>query len=119
MGKIFFFLYTLLSVIVYLIALPFLLLFSRKSKYKASIPARFFLWKNPPLKSKGIWFHCCSFGEAKAIKPIVDALNNDILRMSVTTNTGFEVIRNIQHKAGIYPLKHCFLDGSNPKKHWW
>jgi len=116
MEKIFFFLYTLLSVIVYLIALPFLLLFSLKAKYKASIPARFFLWRNPPLKPNGIWFHCCSFGEAKAIKPIVEELDKDILRMSVTTHTGVEVISEYTTQSRYLPFETLLFGWLKPQK---
>ncbi|HHE06022.1 MAG TPA: 3-deoxy-D-manno-octulosonic acid transferase, partial [Epsilonproteobacteria bacterium] len=48
MEKAFFFLYSLVAFLLYIVALPFLFLFSFKSKYKVSIPARFFLWKNLP-----------------------------------------------------------------------
>lgn len=89
---LFFYLYGIVSLSLYLIASPFLILLSFKKKYEKSIPARFFLWKNPPLKPDGIWFHSCSFGEAKAIKPIVDALPPDRLRMTTTTQTGKSVI---------------------------
>ena len=98
----FFFVYSFVSILVYIIALPFLILFSFKTKYKESLPARFFLWNNKPLESNGIWFHSCSFGEAKAIKPLVEALPQESLRMSTTTQTGFEAI-------GEYTTQSCYL----------
>jgi len=73
---------------LYIISLPFLLLLSFKSKYKLSIPARFFLFKNPPFTEKYHHFHSCSLGETKAIKPIIEKF--DKVNLSVITNTGYE-----------------------------
>jgi len=94
MEKMFFFLYSILLFIVYFLALPFLLFFSFKSKYKISLPARFFVVDNTPLKPNGIWFHVCSFGEAKAISPLIEALPSEDLRMTTTTQTGMNAIKN-------------------------
>jgi len=105
MNKAFFFLYSLVAFLLYILALPFLLFFSFKSKYKQSIPARFFLWKNPPLKPNGIWFHSCSFGEAKAIKPLVDTLPSEVLRMSTTTHTGYEAILDYTQESRYLPFE--------------
>ncbi len=108
--------YTLVSIILYIIALPFLLLFSFKTKYRKSIPARFFLWNNRPLKSKGIWFHSCSFGEAKAIKPLVDELPSDVLRMSTTTNTGFKAISEYTEQSRYLPFESLLFFWTKPQK---
>ncbi len=116
MEKFFFFLYSLFSFLLYLVALPFLLLFSFKSKYKESLPARFFLWNNKPLESHGIWFHTCSFGEAKAIKPLVDLLPKDVLRMSTTTYTGFKVIRDYTDESRYLPFEPLLFGWMNRQK---
>ncbi len=105
MEKFFFFLYSLFSFLIYLIALPFLFLFSFKTKYKNSIPARFFLWKNRPLKPDGIWFHACSFGEAKAIAPLIELLPKESLRMSTTTHTGFNAISKYTEQSRYLPFE--------------
>ena len=105
MEKFFFFLYSFLSFFFYVIALPFLALFSFKTKYKDSLPARFFLWNNKPLKPHGIWFHSCSFGEAKAIKFLVDTLPQENLRMSTTTHTGFKVIEEYTKESRYLPFE--------------
>ena len=115
-NKLFFFLYSLLSFFLYIIALPFLLLFSFKTKYRESIPARFFLWKNKPLASKGIWFHSCSFGEAKAIKPLVDVLPSEILRMSSTTNTGFKANAEYTKQSRYLPFEALLFFWVKPQK---
>ena len=116
MEKFFFFLYSLFSFLIYIAALPFLALFSFKAKYKDSLPARFFLWKNKPLKSDGIWFHSCSFGEAKAIKPLVDALPQEVLRMSTTTHTGFQVIGEYTKESRYLPFEPLLLGWLKPQK---
>ena len=116
MEKLFFFLYSFFSFLLYSIALPFLVLFSFKTKYKDSLPARFFLWKNKPLKSDGIWFHSCSFGEAKAIKPLVDALPQEVLRMSTTTHTGFKMIGEYTKESRYLPFEPLLLGWLKPQK---
>lgn len=82
--------YTVLAAFLYVAALPLLLIFSLKKKYRESLPARFFGWKNPPFASHDIWFHVCSLGEAKAIAPILEPLKNRAVAISVITHTGFE-----------------------------
>jgi len=77
--------YYILSVALYVIALPLLVYLSFKPKYKESIPARFFLRNNPPFgEPNEIWFHVCSLGEAKALGPILKALKK---RVDITTIT--------------------------------
>jgi len=116
MEKIFFFLYSLVSFFLYIVALPVLILFSFKTKYKQSIPSRFFLWNNKPLEPNGIWFHSCSFGEAKAIKPLVDELPENILRMSTTTHTGFEAINAYTKESRYLPFESLLFSWLKPQK---
>lgn len=116
MNKLFFYFYSCLALFVYIVSLPFLMLFSFKVKYKDSIPARFFLWNNKPLKSKGIWFHSCSFGEARALKPLIDELPQDILRMSTTTYTGFEAISEYTKKSRYLPFEPLLFFWLKPQK---
>lgn len=81
--------YYFLSAVLYFIALPLLLFLLFKSKYKESIPARFFLFKNSRFeKENGIWFHVCSFGETKALKPILQELSDKDLKITTITQTG-------------------------------
>ncbi len=116
MEKFFFFLYSIFSFIIYIIALPFLILLSFKIKYRNSIPSRFFLWKNRPLEANGIWFHSCSFGEAKAIKPLVDRLPIECLRMSTTTHTGFEAINQYTKQSRYLPFESLLFFWLKPQK---
>ncbi len=116
MEKAFFFLYSILSFLLYLVALPFLLLFFFKSKYKESLPARFFLWKNKALKSDGIWFHSCSFGEAKAIHSLVAQFPKESLRMSTTTQTGYKVIKEYTKQSRYLPFEPLLFGWVKPQK---
>ena len=60
-----------------------------KSKYHESIPARFFLFKNPRFTtSDALWFHVCSLGEARALKPILDLLRKRDIHITTITQTG-------------------------------
>jgi len=116
MEKTFFFLYGLVAFLLYFLAFPFLLLFSFKTKYRASLPARFFLWRNSPLKPDGIWFHSCSFGEAKAIKPLVDKLPLELLRMSSTTHTGYDAILDYTQESRYLPYELLLFFWLKPQK---
>jgi len=75
--------------VLYIIALPLLIYLSFKQKYRESIPARFFLFKNPKFKSSsGIWFHVCSLGEARALKPLIEQLSGHDIKITTITQTG-------------------------------
>ena len=114
----FFILYGVVTTVVYIIALPLLFLFSkRKIKYKISIPARFFLKNNRPLTPNGIWFHVCSFGEARAVYPLLEALPNECLRLTTTTQTGHEAIYKKQPKESRYlPFEPLLFSWLKPQK---
>ena len=101
----FYYFYLTLATIFYIVAIPFLVLLSLKKKYKKSIPARFFLINNKKLKKDGLHFHVCSFGEARAIEPIIKEFNSDILRFSAITNTGFSVIKSYSNEASFLPFE--------------
>ena len=74
---------------LYIIALPFIVTLSFKTKYKTSIPSRFFLFKNSRFsKSNTIWFHVCSLGEARALKPILEFLKDEEISITTITQTG-------------------------------
>ena len=82
------FFYYLFAFLIYLVSLPFLIFLSFKKKYRLSIPARFFLYKNPPFSKKRYWFHACSFGEVRALKLVIEEF--DEVNLSVITQTGFD-----------------------------
>ena len=95
-------LYFLLSAALFALALPLLLLLAFKAKYRESIPARFFLKHNPPFPPDGIWFHACSVGETRALKPLLEPLDRRLVRISTITQTGQEV-------AAGYGAEHRYL----------
>jgi len=116
MNTLFSYFYAIASFAIYIAAIPFLLFFSLKTKYKESIPARFFLKNNTPLKAGGIWFHSCSFGEAKAVKPLVDAVPHEALRMSTTTHTGLKVLREYTAQSRYLPFEPLLFYWLKPQK---
>jgi len=88
--KVFDLFYTFLAAVLFIAAFPFLLLLSFKKKYRHSVPARFFLWKNAPFAPHDIWFHVCSLGEAKAIAPLVELLSDVKIAITTITHTGYD-----------------------------
>ncbi len=89
---------------MYVAASPILLILPFFSKYKNSIPARFFLYKNPPFAPKGVWFHACSLGEVKALAPLIE--RTDVKsRISVITNTGFEAAKSFGVQRRYLPFE--------------
>ncbi|RXK11862.1 3-deoxy-D-manno-octulosonic acid transferase [Halarcobacter mediterraneus] len=96
-------LYYFISLVVYILAIPYLLFKSRNNKYKKAIPSKFFLKDNKPFKKDAIWFHVCSMGEAKAIKPLVDEL--DSTNISVITNTGYEEAKKLSSNVRYLPFE--------------
>ncbi len=97
--------YLFIAALLYLVAAPFLLLFALRDKYKDSIPARFFLKGNKPFKSDGVHFHVCSYGEARALKPLVSKLPKEQLYISAITQTGFSVIREYTSSVRYLPYE--------------
>ena len=102
------FFYLFLVTILYIVAIPFLFLLSLRQKYKESIPARFFLKNNRPFSEGDIHFHTCSYGEAKAIKPLVDRFSAKKLNFSAITQTGYSVLHEYPQNVR-YPPFEIFL----------
>ena len=82
------YLYLILGWLLYLAAIPVLLILALFPKYRQSVPARFFLKNNPPFAKEGIWFHACSLGEVNSLNPIVSQLSVPV-NLSVITQTGY------------------------------
>ena len=99
------YIYLTIVTVAYIVAIPFLLLFSLRKKYRNSLPARFFLSKNPPFKPNGIHFHSCSYGEAKALKPLIDIFKDEELHFSSITQTGFEVLKEYSKSVRYLPFE--------------
>ncbi len=101
----FYYIYLILVAVIYIATLPFLAILAFRKKYRDSIPSRFFLINNLPLKENGLHFHTCSYGEAKAIKAVIDEFDSEILRFSTTTQTGFSVIKNYTSESRYLPFE--------------
>lgn len=96
-------------------ALPYLIIKSRTNKYKQAIPAKFFLRNNPSFEKDSIWFHCCSFGEVRALKPIVESIHEEV-NISVITNTGFEEANKVTSHVRYLPFEIFLPFWMTPQK---
>jgi len=96
--------YYFLALILWCVGAIFLLAFSFCSKYRRSIPARFFLWKNPKFSPLKIHFHACSFGEVRSIAPLVDIFKENAA-ISVITQTGFDEACKITPNSRFLPFE--------------
>ncbi|OCR88750.1 lipid IV(A) 3-deoxy-D-manno-octulosonic acid transferase [Campylobacter fetus] len=102
--------YTFLSFVILILASPFLALLSFKSKFKNSIPARFFLKNSKKLPVSNFHFHACSLGEVASIEPFFHFCENS--RISVITQTGFDRAKKLTNDLCFLPFE-CFLP------FWW
>ncbi|SFV71003.1 Lipid IVA 3-deoxy-D-manno-octulosonic acid transferase [often with also] [hydrothermal vent metagenome] len=115
--KPFFLLYFIISVVLFLIALPLLIVLSFKQKYRESIPSRFFLFNNPPFKnSQSVWFHVCSLGEARALRPILQALNQEQVVISTITQTGYNEAKKYDAEVRYLPYEMFLPFWIKPQK---
>ncbi len=64
----------------------------------------------------GIWIHSCSFGEAKAIKPLMDLIPQDLLRLTTTTQTGFNEIKKHTAQSRYLPYESLLFGWMRPQK---
>ncbi|WP_295699927.1 lipid IV(A) 3-deoxy-D-manno-octulosonic acid transferase [uncultured Helicobacter sp.] len=90
--------YYCLCVLLYIIALPFLIASSFRLKHKDSIPARFFPFFIKKLEYEPhYWFHACSFGEVKSLEPLINAFYNKSVNILITTitHTGFNEAKRL------------------------
>ncbi len=96
--------YYLVALSLFIGALPFLTVFTLFAKYRRSIPARFFLWKNPPFEKEGIWYHACSVGEVQALAPLIEASQAEV-SLSVVTQTGFARAQRLGKEVRYLPYE--------------
>lgn len=90
--------------VIYILLIPYLFYKSKNKKYKDAIPAKFFLKNNPKFEKSGVWFHSCSMGEVKAIKPLLDEFKDEA-NITVITNTGFDEARAICKSVRFLPFE--------------
>ncbi|WP_418186150.1 lipid IV(A) 3-deoxy-D-manno-octulosonic acid transferase [Aliarcobacter vitoriensis] len=96
--------YNFILIVVYILFIPFLLYKTKINKYKQAIPAKFFLRNNPKFDKSGVWFHSCSMGEVRAIKPLIEKYK-DQSNVTVITNTGFSEAKNILDSVRYLPFE--------------
>lgn len=90
--------YYVLCILLYVVALPFLIASSFRSKHRDSIPARFFPFTIKSLEHEPhYWFHACSFGEVRSLEPLLNALKDSPINILITTitHTGFVEAKNL------------------------
>jgi len=122
---IFIFFYDLFLLIAALCYLPFFLIsFFSKGKYQKSLLPRFGRGF-PTIEKNGrplIWIHAVSFGETRAIEPLVKSLishfDHPIILFSSTTETGFNEAKKIipAHHHVYMPLDLSWIIGPIVKK---
>ncbi|RBQ31364.1 3-deoxy-D-manno-octulosonic acid transferase [Arcobacter sp. FW59] len=96
--------YNFILIVVYILFIPFLLYKTKTNKYKQAIPAKFFLRNNPKFDKSGVWFHSCSMGEVRAIKPLIQRYKNES-NVTVITNTGFSEAKNLLDSVRYLPFE--------------
>lgn len=95
--------YSFFAFIFWIVCTPFLYLLSFKKKYQKSILARFFLYKNKPLKDCDVHFHLCSYGEVSACSPLLKEFKN--LSVTTITNTGHELAKKFSLNLAFLPYE--------------
>lgn len=96
--------YNFFLIIIYILCIPYLLLKSRNPKYKKAIPAKFLLVDNQKFEEDKIWFHSCSMGEVRAIKPLIENYKPNV-NLTVITNTGFEEAKSVTANVRFLPFE--------------
>nr|WP_315048543.1 3-deoxy-D-manno-octulosonic acid transferase [uncultured Campylobacter sp.] len=96
--------YTALAFLAWLVAAPFIFILSFKKKYRTSLKARFFLYKNPKFSPAAVHFHACSLGEVNALAPLISKF--DSVALSTTTQTGFDAARALKPNSRYLPFEN-------------
>lgn len=95
--------YSFFTFVIWVFCVPFLLILSLKKKYQKSIPARFFLYKNPTLTNTDIHFHLCSYGEVMACALLLKEFKN--LSITTITDTGYKLAKQFSLKTAFLPYE--------------
>lgn len=96
--------YTALAFLAWLAAAPFIFILSFKTKYRTSLKARFFLYKNPKFSPAAVHFHACSLGEVNALAPLISKFES--VALSTTTQTGFGAARALTPNSRYLPFEN-------------
>ncbi|MDR0665749.1 MAG: 3-deoxy-D-manno-octulosonic acid transferase [Helicobacteraceae bacterium] len=103
------FFYILTAWVVWALSLPFLAFaaaVSSKARSFLLLRALPFGGFSAPFSKKGVWIHCASFGEVRAIAPIVEYIRRQNKRfcISVTTKAGYEEANRLYRGESIRVL---------------
>ena len=96
--------YTALAFLAWLVAALFIFILSFKKKYRTSLKARFFLYKNPKFSPAAVHFHACSLGEVNALAPLISKFES--VALSTTTQTGFGAARALTPNSRYLPFEN-------------
>jgi len=96
--------YTALAFLAWLAAAPFIFILSFKKKYRTSLKARFFLYKNPKFSPAAVHFHACSLGEVNALAPLISKFES--VALSTTTQTGFDAAHSLTPNSRYLPFEN-------------
>nr|WP_314380956.1 3-deoxy-D-manno-octulosonic acid transferase [uncultured Campylobacter sp.] len=96
--------YTALAFLAWLVAAPFIFILSFKKKYRTSLKARFFLYKNPKFSPAAVHFHACSLGEVNALAPLISKFES--VALSTTTQTGFDAACALTPNSRYLPFEN-------------
>ena len=96
--------YTALAFLAWLAAAPFIFILSFKKKYRTSLKARFFLYKNPKFSPASVHFHACSLGEVNALAPLISKFES--VALSTTTQTGFDAACALTPNSRYLPFEN-------------
>lgn len=96
--------YTALAFLAWLVAAPFIFILSFKTKYRTSLKARFFLYKNPKFSPAAVHFHACSLGEVNALAPLISKFES--VALSTTTQTGFGAAHALTPNSRYLPFEN-------------
>ncbi|MRJ01860.1 MAG: 3-deoxy-D-manno-octulosonic acid transferase [Epsilonproteobacteria bacterium] len=108
------YIYTLLTALALIVTSPLLLIIAIRQKYRRSIPARFFLFRNSPFPEGGVHFHACSFGEVRALAPLIERTERP--RISVITQTGFDEAQKYGGEVRFLPFEPWLWLWLKPQK---
>ncbi len=101
---------------VWLLSLPILPFLLFKTKYRHSLPARFLLWRNPPLPGGRLWFHACSYGETRALEPLLKAFADIPVALTTTTQTGYVQAKTMADEVRYLPFEPLLWLWVRPQK---
>jgi 3-deoxy-D-manno-octulosonic-acid transferase len=109
------FIYFILALLIYVVALPYIFYMLTKPKYRTSLPARFFCVSRKNFTDGGIRIHACSFGETLSMKPFIQRFKSlgETVSVSVITTTGFDEATKIADETAHLPYE-IFLPFCEP-----